>query len=118
GDRVFVSLAVRQQYGVYDIKDFKPGVGGDILSVHGLLVELSANGFDSINPLIDLQVLSGCGQRQVTGTNSWMRLRQDGADTLVEVDPTGPGNGSDYLTIAILRNVNAAALHLSNFDPP
>ncbi|WP_157269405.1 putative Ig domain-containing protein [Azohydromonas aeria] len=124
GDRVVASYADRIVHGVYDVQDFKPGAGGDVLSLHEVFADLAAAGYDGLNPLLDQQRFALDGTRVVQssagvlGGNGWLRLRQQGADTLVEVDATGGLDGSVYQTVVILRGVALGSLQQHNFDPP
>jgi uncharacterized delta-60 repeat protein len=118
GDQVVADLTLAQAYGVYDIKDFKAGAGGDVLNLHELLADLVPAGFDYRNPLIDLVQFAANGSRSVTGTNSWMKFVQNGVDVDIQVDPSGSGNGSAYQTVITLRGVTVGALLTANFNPP
>jgi hypothetical protein len=108
--------------GEYVIEDFKPGSSGDILVLHDLFNELAPNGFNGLNPLIDLEQFAIDGTRVVRttadtlGDKSWMRFRQSGLDVLVEVDATGPQGGSQYQTLAVLKGVTIAQLASANFE--
>jgi hypothetical protein len=116
GDRVNLGLTIAQTYGVYDIKDFKAGTGGDVLVMHQLLADLIPAGFDYRNPLMDLNLFNADGSRVVDSTGSWMRLVQNGADTEIQVDANGPGNGSAYSTVIVLRGVTVSTLVTGNFE--
>jgi Ca2+-binding RTX toxin-like protein len=124
GDRVVLSYADRIAHGLYDVQDFKAGVGGDVLSLHELFTDLAQAGYDGLNPLVDQVKLQASGTRSVQsapgvlGGSSWLRLSQSGADVLVEVDATGGLDGSSYATVAVLRNVSLSQLTAQNFDPP
>ena len=124
GDIVVISYRDRIASGLYTVQDFKTGVGGDVLALSNLFNDLSANGFDGLNPLIDQIAFEADGTRVVQATadtlggNSWLRLRQVGADVHLEADATGAGNGSDYLTVVVLKNTTLASLSSTNFDPP
>lgn len=52
------------------------------------------------------------------GGNGWLRLREDGADLVLEIDATGGLDGSVYLPVVLLRGVGLAQLASQNFDPP
>ena len=124
GDVVVISYRDRVASGVYTVQDFKAGAGGDVLALSNLFNDLSFNGFDGLNPLIDQFAFEADGTRVVQATadtlggNSWLRLRQVGADVHLEADATGAANGSDYLTVVVLKNTTLASLSSANFDPP
>jgi hypothetical protein len=42
--------------------------------------------------------------------NGWLRLVQEGADTRLDVDRSGPGNGQNWQTLALLKNVDPLGL--------
>ena len=65
------------------IGDFTPGAAGDRLDFSELLAYGCA-GYDGSNPF---------------GTSGWLQLRQDGADTVIDLDADG---GADGL-VAMLR---------------
>ena len=116
GDRIELSWLARQAYGLYDVRDFKAGAGGDLL-VLGMLL-----GYDSLNPLVDLERYARDGTRVVQsapgvlGGNSWLRLREVGTDLLVESDSDGAVQGWSYTTMAVLRGVRLSQLTPDNFD--
>jgi Ca2+-binding RTX toxin-like protein len=84
------------------ITDFAPGDSGDRLDLVDLMARLFGNWNHSSSPF-------------ATGH---VRLLQSGADTLVQFDLNGGGNG--YVTLLTLENVDAAALtaeNLAGFPP-
>jgi Ca2+-binding RTX toxin-like protein len=124
GDTVILSYVDRMASGTCNVQDFKAGASGDTLALHQLFTDIAANGYDGLNPLIDALAFQADGTRVVRssattiGDNSWLRLRQVGADAYIEVDATGPSDGSAYATVAILSGVNISTLVSTNFDPP
>jgi hypothetical protein len=46
-----------------------------------------------------------------------LRLVQDGTNTLLQVDPTGAGNGASFATVLVLQNTTATAFTSENFNP-
>ncbi len=81
------------------ITDFAAGAGGDIISIGDFLGNLT--GYSGTNPF-------GSG---------YLRLVQDGTDTLLQVDRDGSTNGANYATVLILQNTTATAFTADNFDP-
>jgi Ca2+-binding RTX toxin-like protein len=84
-----------------EITDFTAGVGGDLLDLRDLFRN-GTSGFDGSNPF----------------GNGYLRLVQSDAtpaDTLLQFDANGGGNG--YVTLAVLKNVTATALVGANFNP-
>jgi Ca2+-binding RTX toxin-like protein len=86
------------------VTDFVAGAGGDKIDLNGIL---SMAG----NPL------SG----YVGGTNPFtsghLQLVQDGADTLLQVDVNGSGDGAQFSTLLRLANTTATNLTGENFSP-
>jgi Ca2+-binding RTX toxin-like protein len=128
GDSVVVSYLDRAASGLYNVQDFKSGAAGDVIFLHTLFTEIAANGYDGLNPLVDVvqfQASPKASPNRVVittantiGDNSWMRLRQVAADTYIEFDITGPADGSVYTTVAVLTGVDMSSLVSTNFDPP
>ena len=82
------------------ITDFVAGSGGESLDYNALLNQLS--GWDgSSNPF-------GSG---------FIRLFQDGADTLFQIDRDGGSLTDDYATVVRFQNTNANDFITSNFSP-
>ncbi|MFM9938440.1 MAG: VCBS domain-containing protein [Hyphomicrobiaceae bacterium] len=81
--------------------DFAAGAAGDKLDISAILSG-SLIGWDGdANPF-------GAG---------FLRVVQDGADTLLQVDRDGIGTGMAYVTLARLQNVDATTLTTENFTP-
>jgi Ca2+-binding RTX toxin-like protein len=79
------------------VTDFTPGAGGDVFAIGNLFYRISGNPF---------------------GALGYLRLLQDGADTLLEWDIDGAaGNQSDWRLLVRLQNVAAADLTGENFTP-
>ena len=79
------------------VTDFQPGALGDALDTT-VVLRSAAYGYDGSNPF---------------GSAGYLRLRQEGADTVVEMDRNG---GADtFIEIARLEGVIASALTASNF---
>ncbi len=82
------------------VTDFAAGAGGDRIS----LTKLSSNespaiiNFDGSNPF----------------ASQHARFRQDGADTLLEIDRDGTGSAYTFTTVLRLSNVTATALTVDN----
>ncbi|MFM9968210.1 MAG: beta strand repeat-containing protein [Burkholderiales bacterium] len=83
------------------ITDFTIGAvtDADKLDLGAVLGRLSQLGFTYSNPF----------------TNGWLRLAASGADTLVQADTSGPGNGAQWTTLATMQNVSPANLTRVNF---
>lgn len=81
-----------------EILDFATGAGGDVFDFHSL--GYVGWGNSSINPF---------------GSAGFMRVLQEGADTLLQYDADGSaGNASSWHTIAILRDVQLGSLDAHN----
>ncbi|MDZ5461795.1 type I secretion C-terminal target domain-containing protein, partial [Azohydromonas lata] len=84
-----------------EITDFTAGANGDVLDVNELLRNAAVN-FDGGNPF----------------DGGYLLLVQQGADTLVQFDAEGlTGAFRELVTIAVLRNVDAAQMSSANFEP-
>ena len=85
------------------VTDFSAGPGGDRIDVSGLLANSKYSGMSTeINPF--------------NPAYGYLRLVQDGADTLLQYDQDGAGAGaSGYATELVLRNVDAKSLTKDNF---
>jgi Ca2+-binding RTX toxin-like protein len=77
------------------IADFVPGADGDVISVDGMIPDDYAGG----NPF---------------GTAGVLRLQQQGADTLLQVDRDGAG-AAGYDNVMVLQGVQRTALTAANF---
>lgn len=124
GDRVVVTADALTTLGATfcDVQDFKPGAGGDVLSLAQLLPSLELSGYDGLNPLLDRIQFSKDGTRVVQSSNgtlgghSWLRLQE--ADGGVQVQLNLAFGSDSYVTVALLRGVSLAQLSPLNFDPP
>ncbi|MFK0087405.1 putative Ig domain-containing protein, partial [Pseudomonas sp. NPDC090755] len=84
------------------VSDFAAGANGDILNINQLL--LASVGYSGGNPF--------------DPALGYLRLVQQGADTLLQWDSDGAGSvTNDWQTVITLQNINAAALTLDNFSP-
>jgi Ca2+-binding RTX toxin-like protein len=81
--------------GLLTIRDFQAGPGGDILDVVSMLKALPET-----NPF---------------GPQTLLRLVQDGAETLLQLDEDGPAGSGGFRTLVILQGVKAGALTVDNF---
>ncbi len=82
--------------------DFAGGASGDILNINALL--LSSAGYSSGNPF--------------DPSLGYLRLVQQGADTLVQWDRDGASSTTqDWRTVITLQNTTAASLTVENFAP-
>jgi Ca2+-binding RTX toxin-like protein len=84
---------------VVTVTDFQAGAGGDRLKLTNYLGGLFgyAPGADPF-------------------AAKYLRLIQNGADTLLQVDRDGPKGGEGFTTVVNLQNVNAQALTAANLD--
>ncbi|MFK0087404.1 type I secretion C-terminal target domain-containing protein, partial [Pseudomonas sp. NPDC090755] len=88
--------------GQLRVSDFAAGANGDILNINQLL--LASVGYSGGNPF--------------DPALGYLRLVQQGADTLLQWDSDGAGAvTNDWQTVITLQNINAAALTLDNFSP-
>ena len=87
----------------YVVTDFAAGNGGDRIDITQLLDNSANNGgYSGGNPMDPAQ--------------GYLRLVQDGANTLVQFDQDGAsGLGYSFTTLATLQNVNASNLTSENF---
>ena len=87
------------------ITDFTPGTRGDVFRLsgdEGALLGLLVGWDGTSNPF----------------STGFLRLVQDGADTLLEWDQDGDSAGSDWETIAVFQNTDVGDFTEENFDPP
>ncbi|MBD0682871.1 putative Ig domain-containing protein, partial [Pseudomonas sp. PSB11] len=84
------------------VSDFAPGSAGDILSINDLLT--SSSGYSAGNPF--------------DPALGYLRLVQQGADTLLQWDQNGTAaGGTGWRTIITLQNTVASNLTIDNFAP-
>ncbi|HJR31671.1 MAG TPA: cadherin-like domain-containing protein, partial [Pseudomonas sp.] len=84
------------------VSDFAPGATGDILYINNLL--LSSSGYSGGNPF--------------DPARGYLRLVQQGADTLLQWDRDGASVATNsWQTVITLQNTNAVALTIDNFVP-
>lgn len=84
------------------VTDFVAGVGGDKIDITPVLANLT--GYTGDNPF---------------GTSGFLRLVQDGADTLLQVDSDGAaGSSGAFTTLVTLQGVDGLLLVAKNFTPP
>ncbi len=84
--------------GLVTISNFTAGTGGDALALGDLLLNVLV-GWDESNPF----------------AGGFLRVLQSGANTLVQYDVDGGGNG--YQTLVTLAGVQASQLRGDNFRP-
>jgi VCBS repeat-containing protein len=85
------------------VTDFTPGAAGDIVRLSGddgSLLSLLEGWDGSSNPF-----------------GSFLRLQQDGADTLLQWDQDGDGTGSDWETLVVFQNTEIGDFTDANFTP-
>jgi Ca2+-binding RTX toxin-like protein len=83
---------------VLNIADFRAGMGGDLLDVASL--------FEPGSPALLGNPFAG---------NKYLRLTQNGSDTLLQVDGDGTSGPNAFRTVAVLKGVSLAALTAANF---
>ena len=81
--------------------DFGAGAGGDVLNIDSLLNQ--STGYSAGNPFN-----SGLG---------YLRVLQNGTDSLLQWDRDGVATGYSWQTVIRLKNINAATLTGENFTP-
>jgi VCBS repeat-containing protein len=87
------------------VTDFTAGAGGDIFQLEGgdgALLSLLSGWDGSANPF---------------GTSGFLRLQQDGADTVLQWDQDGAEGGANWETLVVFQNTNAASFTDANFVP-
>ena len=83
--------------------DFTAGVGGDVLDISKLLATSSSYGFTGGNPF--------------DPALGFLRIVQEGADTLLQRDRDGIAGSDVWRTVFTLQNVIATTLTSANFTP-
>jgi hypothetical protein len=88
--------------GSFTITDFAAGTDGDLLQIDGLLN--ASAGYSSGNPF--------------DPTLGYLRLVQQGSDTLLQWDQDGSANNTNsWQTVVTLQNLDATSVSRSNFIP-
>ena len=82
------------------ITDFATGAGGDRVELTQILNGLT--GYAGTNPF---------------GSSGFLRLVQDGADTLLQVDQNGTTGGGSFTTLLRFQNTTATSFTSDNFTP-
>lgn len=82
------------------ITDFQTGFGGDVYNFEGILNSSLVDFSGSTNPFGD-----------------FVRIIQDGADTLFQVDIDGASGAGDYVTVTRIANTQISDFTFENFDP-
>ena len=82
----------------FSVSDFTAGVGGDQIDLASVLPR---TGYTGGNPF--------------SGDNSYARMVQSGADTLVQLSTYGNTANNTYYTVLTLKNVDKATLTSDNF---
>ncbi|MGE5478357.1 MAG: Ig-like domain-containing protein [Bacteroidales bacterium] len=86
------------------ITDFTAGLGGDRIALDKLLAGMITGWDGTCNPF---------------GPSGFLRLRQDGADTVIDVDRNGAGpQNYGFQPVYVLKNVQMSDLTCDNFIPP
>ena len=83
--------------------DFTAGTGGDVLDIGKLLATSSSYGFIGGNPF--------------DSALGFLRIVQEGADTLLQRDRDGNAGSDVWRTVFTLQNVIATTLTSANFSP-
>jgi VCBS repeat-containing protein len=86
------------------VTDFTAGAGGDIFKLSG-------------NDGSLLSLLSGWDESSNPFGSGFLRLQQDGDDTLLQWDRDGVGGGSDWETLVVFQNTDADDFTGANFAP-
>jgi VCBS repeat-containing protein len=86
------------------VTDFTPGAGGDRFRLSGEDGSL-------------LGLLSGWDGSSNPFGSGFLRLQQDGADTLFQWDRDGAGTDSDWETLAVFENSDSGDFTDANFEP-
>ena len=86
------------------VTDFTAGAGGDMFRLSGDDGAL-------------LSLLSGWDSGSNPFGTGFLRLEQDGDDTLLQWDQDGAGEDSDWQTLVVFQNTNADDFTEANFEP-
>ena len=86
------------------VTDFTPGAGGDMFRLEG-------------NDGALLSLLSGWDGTSNPFGSGFLRLQQDGADTLLQWDQDGSAGGANWETLAVFENTDAGDFTDANFVP-
>lgn len=99
-----IAVGIREGVNIAEVvTDFSAGVGGDVIDLSQLTVFQMRSWDQASNPF---------------GAGGFLRVRQVGADTVLELDKDGAaGAASTFTSIFVLRNVDASKLTKDNFLP-